>query len=630
MGSTHDGDVSDVESGCSALSDMEAPMTRTRGRRKQPRTVSQEDEETSEVESCSSAVSASNAGRSTRRSMRRKMIPESSDPAHVEAGDAKIDGVQEAESCGSVVSESQRVTRSQRKTALTRSSTKQQTEDLELSDTDSYLSSVSGADVFKSTRRRTTRSRRQTGSIPIHLDEAEESSLSPAPTRRSSRAARGKTAATVDVSEPQSCDSEGFESGPTYRMQTRGQGKAKAVDSDSELTDVHSPIGSPCSTRSRGTPCSSRTGSGNSSQGAPASRHSVKQLSIVVEKGVEPAEVDTSLNDSRLESTAIAEDADRTLLEEDESQTLEEKEQDGVSDADPRSNEEDAIKEKRGVSVSEEDSHVSHSPGCAEETVGKPAVTVGYQQGEPCEENKDGDTSEMERMQETDSSSEPLEPRRSVTEALCERTSETIEETEERDTAMEVADVEDEDAVVETRPSEEEEMEVGPLNSDGQQVVDSSEVRVESIQVTSSQQHSITVHNIITVDSDPEQRSEDVTVQNRTTVSLLESSEDEDEDEEEERAVSEEEHMAEERGGPSNKSEAAGTSVGGLFMIDTRPGQEADEQYYMEKPMEKEEETAVEERVEQEEQEEFVDEEGDDDDDDEDANILFLSRNPLL
>lgn len=625
MGSTHEGDVSDVESVCSAVSGMEAPITCTRGRRKQPRTVSQEDEEISEVESCSSAVSASNAGRSTRRRTRRKMIPESSDPAHVEAGDTKVDVVQEAESCGSVVSESQRVTRSQRKTARTRSSAKQQTEDLELSDTDSYLSSVSGADV-------STRSRRQTGSIPIHLDEAEESSLSPAPTRRSRRAARGKTAVDVDVSEPQSCDSESFESGPTYRMQTRRQGKAKALDSDSELTDVHSLTGSPCSTRSRGTPCSSRAGSGNSSQGAPASRRSVKQLSIVVERGVELAEVDTSLNDSRLESTVIAEDADRTLLEEDESQTLEEKEQDCVSGADPRSNEEDTIKEKRGVSVSEEDSHVSHSPGCVEEAVGKPAVIVGYQQGEPYEENKDGDASEMERMQETDSSSEPLEPYLSVTEALCERTSETIEETEERDTAMEVADVdvEEEDAVVETRPSEEEEeMEVGPLNSDGQQMVDSSEVQVESIQVTSSQQHSITVHNISIVDSDPKQQTEDVTVQNRTAVSLLESSEDEDEDEEEERAVSEEEYMAEERGGPSNKSEAAGTSVGGLFMIDTRPGQEADEQYYMEKPPEKEEKTAGEERVEQEEQEEFVDEEGDDDDD-EDANILFLSRNPLL
>lgn len=632
MGSAHEADISDVESCCSAVSNNEPPMTR--GRRRQPRRA-KEDEEISEVDSCSSAVSASKAVRSSRRSTRRKPIPESSDAAHVEAGDVKLDLVLEAESCSSAVSESQRVTRSQRKTTRTRSSAKQQTEESELSDADSCTSSV------RSTTRRATRSRRQTGPIPIHLDEASESSLSPGPTARRTRAARGKAAATVDVSEPQSCDSEGFESGPTYSMTTRRRGKAqstapKAVDSDSELTDVHSPMGSPCSTRSRGTPCSSRTGSGNSSRGAPASRHSVKDLSVVLEKAAEPANEDTSLNDSRLESTVIAEDADCTLLEEDKSQTLEEKED--VNSTDVTSNEADTIRVEKGVIIISEDSHasslVSNSPGGAEEAVSKPAVTVRHQQEEPCDENKDGDTSEMEMMQETIPSSEPSKPCQSVTVTSCERPSEITEDTEEKDEAMEVADVAthpsqgDEDAVVETRPSEEEKMEVSTLDRDAQQVV---EVQVESIQVTSSQQLKITV------DSGSEQQPKDVIVQNTKIISLLESSEDEDEcAEEEERDVSGDEeeedlgYMAEERGGPSTKSEAAGTSVGGLFMIDTRPGQEADEQYYKEKPTEGEEKATKEERVEQEEQDEdFVDEEGDDDDD-EDANVLFSSRNPQL
>ncbi|XP_070817490.1 deoxynucleotidyltransferase terminal-interacting protein 2 [Chaetodon trifascialis] len=641
VGSSHEADISDAESCCSVVSNSIPPMTGTRRRRRQPCTASKEDEEISEVESCSSAVSASKAGRSSRRSTRRKTAPEISDPACVEAEDVEAEDVEadlvlEAKSCSSVVSESQRVTRSQRKSARTRSSAKPQTEDSELSDADSCMSSISGAAVSKSTTRRGMRSRRQTGPIPIHLDEASESSLSPAPTTRRSRAARGKAAADVDVSEPQSCDSEGFESGPTYSMMTRRRGRTqstgpKAVDSDSELTDVHSPMGSPCSTRSRGTPCSSRTGSGNSNRGAPASRRSLKDLRVVVEKAVEAAEEDTSLNDSRLESTVIAEDADCTLLEEDKNQTLEEKESKSTSSAGVASNEVDVIRVEKGVIViSEEDSCVS---GCADEAqVSEPAVTVRHQQEEPCDENKDGGSTEMEMMQETAFSSEPLKPYQSVPVKLCERTNEITEEAEEKHEAMEVAHVDahssqgDEDTAVETRPSKEEKMEVSTLNGDAQQVADSSEVQGESIQVTSSQQHTITVDSAI------QQQPKDIIVQKTKIISLLESSEDEDEDEEEEeeekREVSEEEdlgHMAEERGGPSSKSAAAGSSVDGLFMIDTRPGEEVDEDYYR-RPTQ--EEKATEEEQEDQE-EEFVDEEGDDDDD-EDANILFSSRNPHL
>lgn len=596
-----------MESLCSVTSDVEAPITRTTRRRRLPPTVSQENE-ISDVESCSSAVSASNTGPNTRRKTRRNAIVESSDPALVELSMAKAEMVQEAESCSSVVSETQRVTRSQRKTTRTRSLAKQQIEDSEFSDTDSHLSSISGADV--STTRRNTRSRRQTGPIPLQLDE---SSLSPALPRRSSRAARGKVAVTADLSEPQSCDSEGFESGPVCSARKQRRRKASALDSDSELTDVHSPVGSPCSTRSRETPCSSRTGSGSSSHRAPASWRSARQLCIVIEKDALPAGEEISLNDSRLESTVIAEDADCTLLEEEESQTTEEKV--AVSPADDNSNEVDVIEMKRGVKVTEEHTDVSHSSLSAE-VVGEPAVVVKDQQGEPYVKNKEGDSSEMEDMQETASASERG--------SACEKTSETIEETEDRDRDMEVVVVdtcpsqrgEDEDAVVKIQPGEEEKMDATSLNADSLQVVDSSEV--VSIHLASSQKHNITVA------ADAEQQPEDtVIVQNRKTVSLLESSEDDDDEEEEdERDISDEEHMEEDRGRPSRDSEAAGTSLDGLFMIDTRPGQEADEQFYLEKPTKKEE------RVELEEEEEFVDEEGEDDE--EDSNILFSSRNPLL
>ncbi|XP_049910580.1 deoxynucleotidyltransferase terminal-interacting protein 2 [Epinephelus moara] len=632
VGSTHEGDVSDVESCCSAVSNMELPITRSSRRRRQPRTVSQEDEEVSEVESCSSAVSATKGSQSSRRSTRKKTIPKSQEPAHVEAEDVKVDLVPETESCGSVVSESQRVTRSQRKTTRTRSSAKQQTEDSELSDAGSCLSSVSGA----------TRSRRQTGPIPIHLDEVSEGSQSPTPRTRRTRAATGKAAATVDVSETPSCDSDGFESGPTYSRMTR-QGRTqstgpKAVDSDSELTDVHSPMGSPCSTRSKGTPCSSRTGSGSSARGTRTTRQSVRDCSIVLEK----AEEDISLNDSRLESTVIAEDADCTLLDEDENQTLEEKEKEGVSSTDLTSNEADTVTVEKGVIViSEIDSPhgsplVSGTPGCADEAVAEPAVTVKYQQEEPHAENKDGATSEMEMMQETIPPSEPLQPCQSVTVTVCESAPEITEETEEKDEVMEVDAVDthssqadeavDEDAVVETGPSEEEKMEASTLHTDAQQVVDSAEVQVESIQVTSSQQPNISI------DSAPEQQPKDIIIQKTKVISLLESSEDEDEDvevsgEEEEEEEEEEEDLenqAEERAGPSQMCEPAAASVDGLFMIDTRPGQESDELYYKERPTEEEEKASKEQ---EEQDEEFVDEEGDDDDDEE-AEILYSRRDP--
>ncbi|XP_059197919.1 deoxynucleotidyltransferase terminal-interacting protein 2 [Centropristis striata] len=639
VGSIHEADQSDMESCCSVVSDVEPLTTRTRRTRRQLRTSSQEDEDViSEVESCSSAVSASKTSQSSRRSTRRKIVPKSPEPAHVEAGDIVV---LETESCSSVVSESQRITRSQRRTTHTRSSAKPQTEDSELSDADS----ISAAEVSKSTTRRTTRPRRQTCPIPIHLDEASESSQSPGPRARRSRAAKEKPATAPDVSEPQSCESEGFESGPTYSIMTRRRGKTpskgpRALDSDSELTDVPSPMGSPSSTHSRGTPCSSRAGSGSSSRGTRATRSSVKDCSVILEKASEPAEEDTSLNDSRLDSTVIAADADCTLLEEDENQTVEEKE--GVKSIDVTSNEADSMSVEKGVIViPEEDSPlVSDGPGCAEEAVSEPAVTVRHQQEEPCAEHKDGDTSEMEMIQETIPPSEPLEPGPSVTVTECERASETPEETEEKDEAMEVADVDahsqqgDEAAAVETGPSEEQKMEVSTLQRDVQQVVDSSEVQVESIQVTSSQQQHITV------DSDPEEQPKDVIVQKTKIISLLDSSEDEDAEEEEEEEEEEKEeeveqdsgYQAEERAGPSQKCEAAAASVDGLFMIDTRPGLEADEQYYKEKPTEEEERVSKQEGAEQqeeEEDEEFVDEEGDDEDD-EDAEILFSSRNPQL
>uniref|UniRef100_UPI003AAB8C9E deoxynucleotidyltransferase terminal-interacting protein 2 n=1 Tax=Centroberyx gerrardi TaxID=166262 RepID=UPI003AAB8C9E len=701
MGSTHEADVSDLESCCSAVSDIEPQTPRTRGKRRQPRPASQQEEEVSEVESCSSAVSASKGGQSARRSMRKKAIPESSHPAEVE-------------SCGSAVSDSQRVTRSQRKSARTRSSAKQQTDYSELSDADSCTSSVSGADVSTSITGRATRSSRRTRPIPMHLDEVSEGSQSPDPVGRRTRAARGKAAASVVVSEPQSCESDGFESGPSMTSQrtTRSRGKArstgpKATDSDSDLTDVHSPLGSPCSTRGRGTPCSSRTGSGTSSRAAPSTRLSAKSLSVVLERACTPRAQDRAskvtvseaaeevgvLNGSRLESTVIA-DPECTLLEEDMTLTLEEEE--GVTASNDVSPEEAGVIEvgRRGsvtlsvtadvemdesastlpsttaaqesadteetakgvivITVEDEEMDtpadsqvslsqsvtVSDSPCRTEEAqaVGEPAMTARDQQREPSAESEDGDASEVALMQETVPSSQPLElpSCQSVAVTICERavTSEVTEETEEKDKAMEISDVD-------AHPSQTERLEDTPVDGDATvETLPSGEEEEEEMEVTSSKEQKVKVESC----SEQQPEASVIVSQNTGMISLLESSEDEDEDEyveeeeeeeEEERDGSGEEEeedlerMEEERAGPSKKPEAAAASVDGLFMIDTRPGQEADEQYYQAGPSEKGAGTKGEE-AEQEEQdeEEFVDEEGDDDD--EDAQILFSSKNPQL
>lgn len=560
-GSSHDTDVSDVESLCSAVSDTQTPLTRSKRQAKRSR----RDEELSEVESCSSVVSASSAGWSTRRSSRRKALPPRSDAVR---GAVEMDSVQD--SCGSTVSTPSRVTSRQRKPS-TRSSTKQ-SGDSEFSEHDSYLSSISGADVPKSTTRRAARSRTQTGPIPINMDKAgDDAPLTPV--RQSSRvAARKKTLAAAEASEPQSCDSEGFESGPSYSRQSRQRRVVKIQDSDSDLTDFQSPDDS-----SGSKPSSSRTSSRNKFPDTPnVPRQSVKSVTVV-EKSVESAE-DTPLDDSRLENTVVAEDADCTLVEEEIRQ-------------DPKSDEAGTIGETK---VSAQDS----------QSVEYAAAVVRCQQEELCVEIQKGGTLELEEMQEK-AATEPPELE------ICE--------TKEQDVAARDTDAdqlqggEDEDAAVDPQLcEEEEEMEVGPVDGGDQQVV-------KCFQVSSSQGHNVKVDPV------PEEEPEVITIWKKELISLLDSSEDDEEDDdEEERDVSDAEET---RGVPSPKPGAAGMVIDGLFMIDTRPGQEADEQYYLGKAVEKKEPT--EDEAEQEEEEDFVDEEGNDEDD-EGADVLYSSRNPLL
>lgn len=560
MGSTHEWDVSDVESCCSIES---GPISLTRSRRKKARVLNQDDD-LSEVESCSSAVSPPISGRRTRRSTRNT---QSADHA-----DGKAD-----EPCSSAV------TASQRKSARTRSAAKQQraqTGDSELSDTDSHLSSASGADA--STRRRTTRSRRQKGSIPIHLEEAAESSTPSTPTRRSSRmTTRGRGA--VSVSDALSCDSEGFEFVPGHS--TRRGGQSRVLDSDSEPSLV-----------GRATPCSSRTGSGSSSRDVTGVRRSARQLGIVQERSVELVEDDAAtLDDSQLEKTVIDEDAECTLVEEDEEEVMKEQGQ---------KVEEDNV---GVICISEKEEEAP----CAGE-VEKPAAAVDAQQGELCG-NEVQSSPEMEGKQETSSAPEEAESSAAPA-ASCETSGEVQDSDLTADVVEMLASDEDDATVVSASPGN---SHLAPECSG-------------DVQVTSSQQAAVTV------DSSPERPPADaVAGQKKQVISLLYSSEEEEDEDEEGHEQKEEEQMElsdEETPGPSGKPEVALAEMGGMFMIDTRPGQEADEDYYMTKGAEGDravqKDQGKEEKEVEEEEEEFVDEE--EEEDDETANMLYSSRNPLV
>lgn len=534
VGYTHEGDVSDVESCCSIES---GPISLTRSRRKKPRVLNLDDD-VSEVDSCSSAVSPPGTARRTRLSTRNLT---SGDPAK---------------------------TASLRKSARTRSAAKQptQTGDSELSDTDSHLSSVSGADA--SSQRRATRSRRPTRSIPIHLDEAAESSVPSTPTRRSSRTTtRGRSTAPVS-------DSEGH-----------SVGKSQVLDSDSEPSLV-----------GRATPCSSRTGSGSSGHDAPSVRRSARQLSIARKRWVEPLEDDAAileeeaatLDNSQLENTVIGEDAECTLVEEEQEEAAKEPVE--------RADKDDVVcvsSQQKVVCISEEEKN----PPC--DGVDKPAAATDAQQGEPCEDEEVQSSLEMEATQETSSAPEKAES----------------------SGAAAVTDVQDSADSAETPASEEDEATVVSMSPGNRHQAPECS---NNVQVMSNQQAAA-----VTVESSPQRQPADaVAAQNNRSISLLDSSEEEEEDEEE---VEEElvEVSEEETPGPSGRP---GAEMGGMFMIDTRPGQDADEDYYMTK--EAEGDKAVQQdrgeergRVEEEE-EEFVDEA--EEEDDETTNMLYSSRNPLV
>uniref|UniRef100_A0AAV2KZP2 Fcf2 pre-rRNA processing C-terminal domain-containing protein n=1 Tax=Knipowitschia caucasica TaxID=637954 RepID=A0AAV2KZP2_KNICA len=118
-----------------------------------------------------------------------------------------------------------------------------------------------------------------------------------------------------------------------------------------------------------------------------------------------------------------------------------------------------------------------------------------------------------------------------------------------------------------------------------------------------------------------EQPPQGAAVQSKRGINLLDSSDEDDDfaDEIGESSGDEAEESGEEL---LQSTETKVTKAAeGLFMIDTRPGEDADELYYQDRLKERG-------QVAEEEEEEFLDEEGDDDDHDDAADVLFSSRDP--
>lgn len=685
--STHEADVSESESCCSAISDMEAiPDTQParRGQRgaaggEQPDTTKEEG--VSEVDSCSLSVSRRPNTRRATRSLRKAVLTDSA---------KKDKDVSEAESCSSVVSESKvpdSHTRVTRRTAVSssRASSKCHTEDTELSDPESC---VSGDQT--STVRRATRSRRARfiEAIPMHLEETTDGSNSPLPRRRSRGLFKG---CPCDPQSPQ--DSESFESGPsmTPRRSTRRLSELKQTgttvsDSESDLTDVYTPLGSPRLVRGRGTPCSSRTGSNSSSRAAPVTRLTAKALDILVEKALcqsdkvrasEVAEESVVLEDT------VDADPDCSMIEEvrEENKTLTLEDVVIGQPAAPIQDAAPARERTESVTVSEdaEMPEVTSVQQDSTETTAREdpekntsMVDVPVQENiqekvticesadtemaeavcEPAEDQQrelstedaaDVDAPviiEQETMTPADSQ---VSLKQTVKVAACENVMSPVIVVSEEEEKKTVDINTHTDPPLEVKNQEckavpsEEAMDVSSTLVAENKTADQDEAphTTEPIKVTSSLSLKVSVS-----DADKLEESRDcVIIQKSGVVSLLESSDDEEDDDdnsqhsgegdERDRQGSEGDEEAvctEEAAGPSRPQAAAQSSADdGLFVIDTQPGLQSDEHYYVDEK-EKCDTEAIEEAQDE---EEFVDEEGDDDDD-EDEQVLFTSRNPQL
>ncbi|XP_056115576.1 deoxynucleotidyltransferase terminal-interacting protein 2 isoform X2 [Rhinichthys klamathensis goyatoka] len=682
--STHEADVSESESCCSVVSDVQAtPRTRRSTVVVEKRTAQ---DELSEAESCLSTVSETNSRRAP-RSLRKRVLT-STASKDAEKVDDDPSG---AESCSSAVSltkvtDTRRITRSHRKTAV-------RTTDADPSEAESCSSSVSG--LRGSVVRRSARNQKvkPIEPIPLSLEETTDTPSSPMPMKL-----RGRSCKTgVEDGE---YDSDACKSGPSMSpwRATRRQPKRNILvgESDSE-SNVCTSQGSPSPQRGRGTPCSSRTGSSSSARAVPVTRTRKARLTSDAAATAMPEELelhhesipvpdgdkaeDTDQLDSTMttdtseaqECTMIEEKAEDTTVILDQDEPVEMLEpQSSMQDVKPVEDcetetlmpQEEPVAETSATLIEDKEPGESMENN-APEFVETSHVVVDQTCTEPVEKDtveaaaEDPVLAVVEKIIEDQRCSEPVsedtvetaaeDPVPAVVEKIIEdqRCSETVTEdtveTAAEDPVPAVVEkiIEDQrcsepvtEDTVEDAPKDlipyvvEEHEEIAECEKKGvivsEEANDTKSTEDDSVTLKDLEGPSTSSHSQAYLTT-TEETSKELPPQ-KEMISLLDSSEDEDSADEglsseegcSQEAVdveSEDVMMCPEENQMSEEAEAHGN---GLFVIDTRPGLQPEEQYYIDNKQTKEED-----------EDDFVDEEGDDDDDD-DSKVLFAPKKPLI
>lgn len=636
--STHEADVSESESCCSGVSDMQAtPRIRRSTVVLEKRTAQ---DELSEAESCLSTVSETNSRRAP-RSLRKRVLTST---ASKDAEKEDDDDPSGAESCSSAVSltkvtDTCRITRSHRKTAFP-------TTEADPSEAESCSSSVSG--LRGSVVRRSARNQKvkPIEPIPLSLDETTDTPSSPMP-----RKLRGRSCKTgVEDGE---YDSDACKSGPSMspwrasRRQPKRNTLVGESDSESVATDVCTSQGSPSPQRGRGTPCSSRTGSSSSARAVPVTRTRSKarltsdavdtapavpeeqkegeQLEIHHESIPVPdgdkAEDTVDQLDSTI-TTDTSETQECTMIEEKAEDTTVVLDQDEPFEMlEPQSSMQDIkpVEDCETETLMPQEEPVAETPATLIED--KEPGDISMENNEPefvetshvfvdqtCIEQMEKDTVEA-------AAEDPVLP---VVEKIIEdqRCSEPVMEDTVEAAAEDPVPAVVEKIIEAVTECEKKGVIVSEEANDTKTTEDDS-VTLKDLEGPSTSSHS---QAYLTT---TEKTSKELPPQ-KEMISLLDSSEDEDSADEglsSEEACSQEavdveseDVMCPEGNQMSEEAEAHGN---GLFVIDTRPGLQPEEQYYIDDKQTKEED-----------EDDFVDEEGDDDDDD-DSKVLFAPKKPL-
>lgn len=601
--STHEADVSESESCCSVASDIQLTSRSRRRVTVRAKTSAVDEQEASKTESSSLSLA-----KPPRRSTRGQKKP----APVLGSSTSQDDEHSEAESCSSVASLPTRVTRSCRKPAVA-------PEDATHSEADSCSSVISGPQG--STVRRSTRSRvKVTESIPIHLEQSETvETLAALEPRRT----RGRSGKAKSAEEDQAYDSE-CQSGPSLSPRRTTRATSRVADSDSE--SILTSVDSPCSTQGKGTPCSSRAGSASSNRAVRVSRSvtrsvrvTVVNMSVPVTKSVKKASEENKSENDQAESTqdvpGLSVSATKSDMEDEE-----EMEEDANNKTVIVVDQECSIAEDNDadftLSLDEDEAEVRIKRESRQDISSKTEKELP----EAMDTHEASCVQEVQAM-EKESSSASVTPQKCVKRADHKTRSNLREEpdTEVRQSSSQAA--REENLKVVTEP--EEKMEATKNLTD----VAADEVAMENMTnkegpSSSSKASSIEKTKLV-----------------KGCISLLDSSEGEESDDDDGLSLDggndkagdleSEDEVCRLEYQPGSSTAPDSLMGNSLFVLDTRPGRQPNEKYFIDNTQEERDDKDSKAVVDE---EDFVDEEGDDDDDeeDEDSKILFTTRKPAL